>query len=149
MGNGEHTTLLSIAVGPDLRPRPPAPSTSRPPSKTMCFLAMGCSCPARSSTYYQNYGSLDTLSFLGTVAVSKRDMLRFSPLMRNFINCTPSSAVHDSASRSHLLSVWHPVDALSGGFELPSVATSVELLHVNLIQQLIRQSRQDYSTPPK
>jgi len=32
---------------------------------------------------------------------------------------------------------------------LPSVASSVELLQVNLIRQLIRHSRQDLSNPPK
>ena len=45
--------------------------------------------------------------------------------------------------------MWHPVDASLGGLELPSVATSVELLQVNIIRQLIRHSRQDFSNPPK
>uniref|UniRef100_A0AAV1V1K4 Reverse transcriptase zinc-binding domain-containing protein n=1 Tax=Peronospora matthiolae TaxID=2874970 RepID=A0AAV1V1K4_9STRA len=69
--------------------------------------------------------------------------------MRNFIKCTPSSTVTDPASRSQFPSAWHPVDAFSGGLELPSIATSVELLQVNLVRQSIRQSRQDYSTPFK
>lgn len=65
--------------------------------------------------------------------MSKCDLLRFPPLTRNFINCTPSSHIHDPAS----------------GLELSSILTSVELLKVNLIRQLILQCWQHYSAPFK
>lgn len=147
--NEEHTTLLGLAVGPAVTPQLQLSQLLVRVQK-LCVSWRWRARTLRGRVLILKTMVLSTLwHFLGTVAVSKKDLLKFNPLMRNFINCTPSSSVTDPSSRGQFPSAWHPVDAFSGGLELPSIATSVELLQVNLIRQLIRQSRQDYSTPPK
>uniref|UniRef100_A0AAV1VEX9 Reverse transcriptase domain-containing protein n=1 Tax=Peronospora matthiolae TaxID=2874970 RepID=A0AAV1VEX9_9STRA len=149
LGNAEHTTLLGIAVGPAVTPQLQLSQLLLRFQK-LCISWRWRARTLRGRVLLLKTMVLSTLwHFLGTVAVSKQDLLKFNPLMRNFINCTPSSAVHDPATRGQFPSVWHPVDASSGGLDLPSVATSVELLQVNLLRQLIRRCRQDFSSSPK
>lgn len=71
------------------------------------------------------------------------DLFQFDPLMRNFINITPSSAVHDPAIRGQFSSKWHSMDPFFWGLHLTYVLFSVELPQVNIIWQFIGRNWHD------
>ncbi|RMX61941.1 hypothetical protein DD238_008385 [Peronospora effusa] len=145
----EHTTLLGVAVGPDITPG------LQLNHLLVRFQKLCVSWRWRARTLRGRVLLLKTMilstlwHFLGAVSVPRKDLLQFIPLMRNFLNCAPSGAVHDPATRGQFSSVWFSLSSSDGGLDLPSVASSVELLHVNLIRQLIRHCRLDLSAPPK
>lgn len=149
LDNGEHTRLLGLAVGPQCDPNFQLTQLLNRFQK-LCVIWRWRARTLRGRVLLLKTVVLSTLwHFLSSQAVPRSDLQLFNPLMRNFVNNTPSSNVMDQAVRSQFPSKWHAVASQDGGLDLPSVTSSVELLQVNLIRQLVRQCRRNISSPPK
>ncbi|KAF4027975.1 Reverse transcriptase (RNA-dependent DNA polymerase) [Phytophthora infestans] len=149
LDNDGHTQLLGLTVGPCCTPQFQL-SKLLVRFQKLCVIWRWRARTLRGRVLLMKTMILSILwHFLGTQAIPRVELLRFDALMRNFVNNTPSTSVEDPAARSQFPSKWHAIASQAGGLDLPSVATSVELLQVNLIRQLIRQCRRDLSAVPK
>ncbi|KAL8022166.1 hypothetical protein Plhal710r2_c008g0035351 [Plasmopara halstedii] len=121
--NGEHTTLLGIAVGPSISPHFQLNQVLIRFHK-LCVTRRWRARPFLGGVLISIFDFLSTLwHFLGTVFVSNKSSSSSTRL------CGTSSTAHpqilcQTCMHSHLSSAWHPVGVLAGGPVLPSDATS-------------------------
>ncbi|TDH72017.1 uncharacterized protein CCR75_000125 [Bremia lactucae] len=149
LNTDENTTLLGILVGTQIRP-------SLQLNKLLVrFQRLCVSLRWRARTLQGRVLLIKTMiqsilwHFMSVQVVSQTELKLFDPLIRNFINNTPSRTTHDTPTRSQFSSKWHSAPINAGGLDLHTVADSVELLQVNLIRQLIKHCRTRVSSPPK